>query len=309
MSLEQDIKDRARELGFDAAGITDASPIGREQVEHFHTWLESGCVGSLEYMHGNLQKRIDPSKLLNGARSVIVVALNYKLRADATAAGGAQSASPVGRVAQFAHYEDYHGFIKGLLRELASFVQDRAGGSHRFKLCVDSAPLAEKALAVRAGLGFIGRNHLLIHPQLGPQILLGELLTTAELAPDEPLIGHCADCDLCLKACPTGALRSDGFFDARECISCLTQYEPSPKNGTWLFGCDECLLACPHQQRAPACANRRFTYHAERGLLDLRELIELTPEAFEARFGDSPMRKAGLAILKRNAQICLRNAG
>ncbi len=169
--------------------------------------------------------------------------------------------------------------------------------------------MAEKALAVRAGLGFIGKNHLLIHPQLGPQILLGELITTAALNPDEPSSGDCAGCELCLKACPTGALRRDGFLDARQCISCLTQYDPSPKIGNWLFGCDECLLACPYQQRAPARANRKFVHHAERAQLNLRELIEMTPETFKARFGDSPMYRAGLEAIKRNAKICLRNRG
>jgi len=301
MSLEQDIKHKALELGFDA-GITDASPIGREHAEHLDAWLRSGYAGPMLYMHRNLAKRIDPSKLLDGARSVVVVALSYGLPSAPT------STDLVGRVAQFAQYEDYHAFIKALLRELAGFIQDRAGGSHRFKLCVDSAPLAEKALAVRAGLGFIGKNHLLIHPQLGPQILLGELLTTVELTPDTPAGGSCGDCDLCLKACPTGALRSDGFLDARECISCSTQYEPSPKIGGWLFGCDECLLACPHQRRAPARANQRFMRHPEREQLNLRELIEMTPEEFEAKFVGSPLHKAGIEILQRSAEICLQNA-
>jgi len=309
MSLEQDIKRKALELGFDAVGITDASPIGREHVDHFHAWLASGCAGPLQYMHRNLEKRIDPGRLLDDAKSVIVVALSYKPQVDATAVGWAVPTAPMGRVAQFAQYDDYHGFIKGLLQDLADFTRELVGGSHRFKLCVDSAPLAEKALAVRAGLGFIGKNHLLIHPQLGPQILLGELLTTAEFAPDEPSSGNCDGCDLCLRACPTGALRSDGLLDARECISCLTQHQPSPRIGKWLFGCDECLLVCPHQQRAPVCANRRFTCHAERACVNLRELIELTPEEFAARFGGSPMARAGLDALTRNAEICLRNAG
>jgi len=302
MSLEQDIQHKALQLGFDAVGITDASPIGREHVEHLDAWLRSGYAGPMQYVHRNLEKRIDPSKLLDGAKSVVVVALSYGLPFAPAGTG------LVGRVAQFAQYQDYHGFIKRLLRELVAFILDRAGGSHRFKLCVDSAPLAEKALAVRAGLGFIGKNHLLIHPQLGPQILLGELLTTLELAPDEPTGGSCGDCDLCLKACPTGALRSDGFLDARECISCLTQYDPSPKIGGWLFGCDECLLACPHQRRAPPCVNRQFARHPEREQLNLRELIEMTPEEFDAKFVDSPLHKSGLEILQRSAEICLQNA-
>ncbi|MGE5296077.1 MAG: tRNA epoxyqueuosine(34) reductase QueG, partial [Solirubrobacterales bacterium] len=299
--------EKALELGFDAVGITDASPIGCEHAEHFRAWLESGCAGPLAYMHRNLEKRLDPGRLLDGARSVIVVALNYKPQADATAVGWAPPTAPTGRVAQFAQYEDYHDFIKRLLGNLADFIQARTDGSQRFKRCVDSAPLAEKALAVRAGLGFIGRNHLLIHPQLGPQILLGELITTVRLAPDEPSGGDCGDCDLCHKACPTGALRCDGYLDARECISCLTQYDPSSKIGDWLFGCDECLSACPHQQRAPVCSNREFTPHAERAHVSLRELMEMTSETFQEKFGDSPMHRMGLEAMKRNAEICLHN--
>jgi epoxyqueuosine reductase len=315
MSLEQHIKQKALELGFDAVGITDASPIGREHAEHFQTWLQSGYAGPLAYMHRNLEKRLDPSKLLDDARSVIAVALNYKPRVEAAAVGWApptvssNGGEAIGRVAQFAQYEDYHDFIKRLLQELADFIRRRTDGAQRFKRCVDSAPVAEKALAVRAGLGFIGRNHLLIHPQLGPQILLGELITTAALKPDEPSCGDCAGCELCVKACPTGALRRDGFLDARQCVSCLTQYAPSPKIGNWLFGCDECLLACPYQQRAPALANRSFTQHTERAQLNLRELIEMTPEIFKAKFADSPLYRAGLEAIKRNAEICLRNRG
>lgn len=304
MGLEQDIQQKALELGFDAAGITDASPIGREHVEHFQAWLQSGYAGPMRYMHRNLEKRIDPGKLMDGARSVVVVALNYKPLTTSS-----RAAEPVGRIARYAQYEDYHGFIKSLLRELADFIQSRTDGSQRFRLCVDSAPVAEKALAVRAGLGFIGKNHLLIHPQIGPEILLGGLITTASLEPDEPSDGACAGCDLCLRACPTGALRDDGFLDARECISCLTQYEPSSQIGDWLFGCDECLLACPHQERAPVCANRRIKRYPERAQVNLRELMELKPEAFETGFGDSPMGKAGLEALKCNAEICLKNRG
>lgn len=305
MSLEQDVKRKAIELGFDAVGITDASPIGREHVEHFEAWRQAGCAGPLQYMHRNMDKRADPSALLDGARSVVVVALNYK----PSTVVSIQTREQFGKVAQYAQYEDYHHFIKMLLRELADFVRDEMDATPRFKLCVDSAPVAEKALAARAGLGFIGRNHLLIHPHLGPQILLGELITTATLKPDEPVDNGCAGCDLCLRACPTGALRSDGLLDARRCISCLTQYETSSQIGNWLFGCDECLMACPHQQRAPVRSNRKFKRYAERAELNLRELIEMTPEAFDARFHDSPIWKAGFDALRRNAEICLRNGG
>jgi epoxyqueuosine reductase QueG len=378
MSLEQEIKDKGRELGFDAVGITGASPIGREHVEHLQEWLRRGYAGPMEYMSRNLEKRIDPAQLRKGTQSVIVVALNYKIadcgRANAAAApmdesscadksqisnlkfetaatvgwapptapsgatntpgtiSGPQSQiqnlkcqisnsgfeisdlkseiDPAGRVAAHARYEDYHPFIKSLLRELASFVSVRAGRPDRYKICVDSAPLAEKALAVRAGLGFIGRSHLLIHPHLGPQLLLGELLTTFPLQPDEPNVATCKGCDRCMKACPTGALREDGFLDASRCISCLTQYPspagPAPDTYGWLFGCDECLLACPFHQQAPPHANRQFRFHPDRATLTLQEVLALDAGTFHAKFADSPIHRLGLAPLQQTARTCLQ---
>jgi len=307
MSLEQQIKDQALALGFDAVGITDTAPIGAEHVEHLERWLRSGCAGRMEYMHRNLEKRLHPAHLRKGAKSVIVVALNYR-PTPAQDAGGATSTG-TGRVALYAQYEEYHLFIKALLRELAGFICMRTRQQDRFKICVDSAPAAEKALAARAGLGFIGKNHLLIHPQLGPQILLGELLTGVPLQPDQPAEGACLGCNRCLEACPTGALRPDGLLDATRCTSYLTQYGPEDapigSTGDWLFGCDECLCVCPFHEKAPACANRRFRFYPERAKLSLQDLLELTPETFEARFHDSPLRRLGLDGIRCNARRCL----
>jgi epoxyqueuosine reductase len=314
MGLEQEIKEKGRELGFDAVGITDASPIGSPHVEHLREWLRRGYAGPMDYMHRNLEKRIDPAQLRKGAKSVIVVALNYKTTDSASDPASEFlrlecEIDPTGKVAAYAQYEDYHAFLKSLLRELASFLSVRTGRPDRYKICVDSAPLAEKALAVRAGLGFIGRNHLLIHPQLGPQVLLGELITTLPLQPDEPHEGTCQNCDRCLKACPTGALRPDGFLDAGRCISCLTQYPspagPAPDTHDWLFGCDECLFACPFDYESPRRANRQFKHHPDRAWLDLREVLALDPQTFEARFADSPLHRLGLAPLQRTTRFCL----
>lgn len=334
MSMEQEIKDKALALGFDAVGITDASPVGAEHIAHFEAWLSSGCAGRMEYLHRNLEKRVHPAALLSGARSVIAVALAYKPPAPAPAVRWASPTIPTvpgetyGKVAQYAQYEDYHPFIRALLGELAMFIRAKMDGAQEFKICVDAAPLAEKALAVRAGLGFIGKNHLLIHPRLGPEILLGEIVTTVGLHPDTPTGGSCAGCDRCVQACPTGALRPDGLLDARRCISYLTQYgspeegnegmveyrsnggnatQPTDSARSWLFGCDECLLACPFQQSAPARANQRFQWYAERARLIVQEVLELSTEEFEARFHDSPVRRIGLAKLQRNARDYLQS--
>jgi epoxyqueuosine reductase len=307
MSLEQKIKDQALALGFDAAGITDAAPLGRGHVEHFEAWLRAGCAGRMEYMHRDLGKRVDPAQFLDGAQSVIVVALSYKPRTENIEP--APAATPTGKVAQYAQYEDYHPFMKSLLRELAGFMEHVAGQRHEYRICVDSAPVAEKALAARAGLGFIGRHHLLIHPTLGPQILLGEILTTLSLHPDEPGSGTCRNCQACTNACPTGALRADGLLDARRCISYRTQYEskddPVRDTAGWVFGCDECLRACPLGRSAPPRANRHFKHYPERARLNLRDLLDLTAADFEARFHDSPIRRPGLETLQHNARACL----
>jgi epoxyqueuosine reductase len=310
MRLEQEIKDKALAVGFDAAGITDAASLGREHVEHFKAWLRAGYAGRMQYMHRNFEKRIYPAQFLDKAQSAIVVALAYKPRTENVPPES--PTEPIGKVAQYAQYEDYHSFMRSLLRELVDLLRPKTGSGHRFRICVDSAPLAEKALAVRAGLGFIGRHHLLIHPRLGPQILLGEIITTLSLRPDGPLGGTCLDCRACVKACPTGALQPDGFLDARRCISYRTQYEtPEDAVGStagWLFGCDECLLACPFVKSAPPRANHRFRHDPTRACLNLRELLDLTPVALEARFRGSPIKGRGLEMLQPHARACLQSA-
>lgn len=310
MTMESDIKQKALELGFDAVGITDASAIDADQADHLSAWLDAGFAGQMQYMHRNFKKRTDPSQLLKGAQSVIVVALNYKLPERRT--NTADAPGPSGRVARYALYEDYHPFMKRLLRKLAESV---ATADARFKICVDSAPLAERALAVRAGLGFVGKNHMLINPALGPEIFLGEILTTVKLKPDKPIPGQCSRCSKCLDACPTGALRSDGFFDATRCVSYLTiehkghiNSEQAAGIGARLFGCDECVKACPYRENAPAAANDRIKFYPERAELGLDHILDLNAEAFEREFADSPIKRLGLDRLKRNARICAENA-
>jgi len=312
MSLSQDIKHKTIELGFDLLGVTDASPIDAEQAEIFAEWLKSGFAGQMDYMHRNLQKRLDPARLLENAQSVIVVGLNYtppKHKPEPP-----EAAAPTGRVAGCAQYEDYHSFIKERLYKLLDFIKLLAGAGVMSKICVDSVPLAERALAVRAGLGFIGKNHMLIHPELGCRIFLGEIVTDLKLPPDAPVAGDCAGCRKCLDACPTGALMPDGQFNAGVCINYLTiEYKglippgPAGKIGDRLFGCEECIVACPYQQNAPACKNKQFKFYRDRARIDLQDILSLSAESFEAKFAESPVKRVGLDGLKRNARICLAN--
>lgn len=305
MKIEPYIKTTAHSLGFDLVGITTANPINPAHRDHLDQWLASGCGDPLPYMHKNLDKRVNPAALLPGARSVICVGLRYnQLDSD-----------PAAKIASYALHEDYHPFIKERLYQLAAAIDQQLGKSARwkFKAAVDSVPLAEKSLAQRAGLGFIGRNHLLIHPQYGGSILLGELVTTLDLQPDEPMKTNCGNCDRCVRVCPTGALRPDGLLDTRRCLSCLTQYEfpgplfpnPTQPAAAWLFGCDACLAACPYTQQAVPASGDDFKPIPIHKKISPREVLSWDENTFQKFFSGSCIRQIGLAKLKKNAQRCL----
>ncbi|MFB0553343.1 MAG: tRNA epoxyqueuosine(34) reductase QueG [Phycisphaerae bacterium] len=310
MSLSQEIKRKALELGFDLIGITDASPLNTEQLEMFTGWLKSGYAGQMSYLHSNFEKRTQPARLLAKAQSIICVGLNYK----PPTLKQPESSAPMGKIANYAQYEDYHPFIKGQLHKLTEFIISVTSRGLKFKICVDSAPLAERTLAARAGLGFIGKNRMLINPKLGPQIFLGEIIMTLKLPTDELITNNCSNCDKCISTCPTRALMPDGRFDANKCINYLTiEYKGrilpdlAKKIANRLFGCDDCVLACPYQEDAPVCKNKQFKLYSNRAKLDLSWILNLTQQDFDTEFADSTIRRTGLDRLKRNARICLDN--
>jgi epoxyqueuosine reductase len=312
MSLEDDIKKKAIELGFDLVGITDASSIDARQVELFTAWLNSGFAGQMNYMHKNLNRRFNPAEFLDNARSIIVVGLNYKTPKQKLTP--LLQKNPTGKIVSYAQYEDYHPFIEKLLHELIDFIETKTAQEIRYKICIDSSPLAERALAVRAGLGFVGKNHMLINPKLGCQIFLGEIITSLKLLPDKPVSKDCADCNKCIEVCPTEALRTDGQFDANKCINYLSiEYkgditpELSKKIDNCLFGCEECIITCPYHKSAPPCQNKKFKFYPDRTEYILKEILNLTTETFENKFCDSVINRLGLERLKRNALICLAN--
>lgn len=326
MGLEKDIKLKAYRLGFDLVGITDSRPVVGGYQRLLKNWLKDGFAGEMNYMHRNFEKRINPAKLLQNAQSVICLGLSYKPEKfnNSNFAGGEYA----GQVAHYACYEDYHKFIKKQLRKLVSFIENKVAESFKFKICVDSAPLAERAIAERAGLGFIGKNHMLINPRLGPQIFLAEILTTLKLKKDksryagknqtdfsERFTGtKCSECNRCIDACPTGALKPDGRFDAAKCISYLTiehkgkiPADKTEKIGTRLFGCGLCILACPYWEKAPVRGNHKMKFYPQRMKINLRHILSLSGKDFKTEFADSPIKRAGLETMKRNAKICMKN--
>ena len=310
MSLTNNIKCKAIESGFDLVGITDALSIDIERIEKFRSWLDAGMAGHMEYLHRDIEKRFNPAELVQNARSVIVVGLNFKPPEH-------PSINPTdekGKIVSYARYEDYHTFIRKKLLELVEFIKSAASEKMQYKIFVDSSILAERSLAVKAGLGFIGKNQMLINPELGCQIFLGEIITDLKLQPDKSFERNCSTCSLCIEACPTGALRNDGQFDARKCINYLTiEYknqippELARKFNNRLFGCEDCILVCPYHQKAPVCKNKEFKYYPDRAELNLQEVLELSEKSFGKKFFDSTIKRTGLERLQRNARICLKN--
>jgi len=308
MDLSNAIKQQGLRFGFDLVGITTAQAVGPEDTSYLKDWLSDGCPDELQYMHRNIDIRSDPAKLLPSAQSVICVGLNYK--PPKTATGNTQAR--LARIANFALYEDYHTFIKKQLYKLCDFIKDEITPKEAaFKVCVDTAPILERAMAQRAGIGFIGKNHFLIHPQLGLQLLLGEIVTDLKLPADTPMTNKCPDCNKCVRGCPTGALAGNGSFDGRKCISFLNQYSSEPTSqqakSEFVFGCDECILSCPFNINAPQRTNGDFKFFPESATLSPAEIINWSQSDFDKYFAGSPVERLGLERLKSNAKACLKN--
>jgi epoxyqueuosine reductase len=303
-TIEDEIKQKAKLSGFDLVGITSAEPVDSAQIEHFKKWLAAGCYGTMSWLGKNIDKRFNPALLLDNAKSVICTALNYKTLNHSK------------YIASYALYQDYT-FIKKKLLELADFIKDKTSKNISFKICAGAVPLAERVFAIRAGLGFVGQNQLLANPQIGSFLLLGELITSLPLKPDKPIQkkDFCKGCRQCLDACPTGAISKDKFFDARKCISYLTiehkgriPKELRPKINSHIFGCERCIIACPYNEKTPICENKDFVLSKERQKISPEGILKFSQKDFDALFANSPVSRAGLRKLKRNALICVKNA-
>ena len=290
------IKDVAAEVGFDMCGITRAHNFDAEE-RFFTQWLERGMHGGLTYLERNIDKRFAPSVLVPGARSVIVCAVAYKN----TFSIPANTTSDSPKIASYAVSCDYHDTIKYMLRLMTDRLQ-QLFGHFAFRTFVDSAPLAEKLLAADAGLGFIGRNKLLVSPRFGSYVLLGEIVS--ELEPDVcdvPYTGSgCGNCRRCEQGCPAGALTPAGL-DAGRCISRLTvEHNASSAVGCygWIFGCDECQRVCPYNASTPLCNNRLFEPIVDPQAFSREAWLAMSEQQFAQIFGQTPMARSNLAKIK-----------
>ena len=310
MDITPAIKQKSLELGFDLVGITSAEPIYAEHAKNLCDWVDKGFFAAMGYMARNLEKRIDPAKLFENPATVICVGLIYKPDNNLKAPDNKSS-----RVSDYAVYNDYHDYIKSRLNRLADYIHQSASPKKiRTKVCVDTAPVAERSLAARAGLGFIGKNHMLINPDFGVEIFLGEIITDLELTTDNKFKTDCSQCTKCLDACPTGALSPDGTFDANKCVSYLTieHKDEIPKAlaakiGNSLYGCDICVKVCPYHKTAPTIKNSRLTRRYKNTWLDPVEILKWDQQTFDEHFAQTPVERIGLDRLKRNAKICLNN--
>ena len=306
MRLEECIKEQAHAAGFELAGIASAGPA--DGFEHLQSWLAHGFAGSMDYMARHEELRRHPQSVLPTVRSVLMVGMNY------LPMGTDPATEHQGQVARYAHGLDYHDVLCARLNELLHWIQDKVPGTQG-RGVVDTAPLLERDFARRAGLGWFGKNTMLIHKKLGSYFFLGALLLDLNLEPDEPFSAdHCGTCTACLDACPTVAFPSPHVLDARRCISYLTIELRGPiptelrePTGQWVFGCDICQEVCPWNRKAPPSAEPAWRTRPDLQALDLLEIMGLDEEAFRQRFKGTALFRAKRGGLLRNAAIVLGN--
>lgn len=298
LALKELLRAQALSLGFELFGVADALP--HERSARLEEWLRAGMHAGMGWMERDTERRRDPRLVLDGARSVILVGLNYKMPRPARR----------GEVSTYALGGDYHKLVVGRLKHLCETLRAHGGENRPY---ADTGPLMEKPLAELAGLGWQGRHTCVVNERMGAFFFLGCIVTTLALPPDAPAANRCGKCRRCLGACPTGALGEGGALDSRLCLSYLTiehrgaiPEELRPLMGGRLFGCDSCLAACPWNRAAPDSREARF---APRPLADPAQIVLWTSVQFEQATSGSAIKRAGLQGLRRNACIVLGNTG
>jgi epoxyqueuosine reductase len=300
----------ARRAGFDAIAVTapDAIPLAPARLAEF---VADGFHGSMDWIAETIARRSEPSTLWPEVRSIIVLAMNYGPDHDPR---GVLAKRNRGAISVYARNRDYHEVMKGRLKEIAGKIVSRAGGD--VKVFVDTAPVMEKPLAEAAGLGWQGKHTNLVSREHGSWLFLGTIFTTAELVPDRAEIDHCGSCRACLDACPTDAFPAPYRLDARRCISYLTIENKGPiphefreRIGNRIYGCDDCLAACPWNKFAQAASEAKLAARDDLREPALAELLRLDDAAFRAFFSGSPIKRIGRDRFVRNVLIAAGNSG
>lgn len=302
-SPKEEIAARAKALGFDSCRVAKASEPAH--ADEFRAWLREGAAGEMQWMERGAEKRCNPQEVLPGARSVIIVALNYWQ--------GAETAPRTpGRIARYAWGDDYHEVMRGKLEQLSAFLTEFGGTQ---KCYVDTGPILERDHAAEAGVGWHGKSTMLIDPKLGTWFFLGEILTTLDLPADQPQPPRCGSCQRCIIACPTGAITEPHRLDARRCISYLTielkgsiPLKLRPLIGDRIYGCDDCLEACPWNRFAAASHEAAFAAGPAMGMR-LRDYLALDDAAFRGLFRRSPIKRIKRRGFLRNVCVALGNVG
>lgn len=289
----------AHQLGFQHIGISKAGFL-EEEAARLEAWLLKGYQGKMQYMENNFDKRLDPTRLVEGAKSVISLSYNYytdQRQNDANAP----------KIAQYALGKDYHFILKDKLKLLMQYINDEIGEVNG-RIFVDSAPVLERTWAAKSGMGWIGKNSMLINKQVGSFFFLAELIIDLELTADSPIKDYCGTCQRCIDACPTNAIIGDKTIDASRCISYFTielkdALLPQDMNGkfdNWMFGCDICQDVCPWNRFAKPHQEPAFEPNPQLLNMTQREWTDITEEIFAQIFKQSPVKRTKFAGLKRN---------
>ena len=296
------LKNTAQQLGFSFVGVSKAEFMELE-ARRLEAWLNKGFHGHMGYMERNFDKRVDPTKLVPGSKSVVSLLYNYHTTAS-------QTDPDAPKISKYAYGKDYHYVIKDKLKNLVNILQEEVG-EIQGRVFVDSAPVLERDWAKRSGIGWVGKNTMLIHPKAGSYFFLAELIIDLELVPDGPMKDYCGTCRRCIDACPTDAISPNGYFmDGSKCISYLTielkeaiPDEFKGKMENWMFGCDICQEVCPWNRFSKSHNEPAFEPHPDLLELKKEDWLELTEEVFKTIFKGSAVKRTKFAGLQRNIKF------
>ena len=307
IDLTRQIRNQARQLGFDAVGCASAEAIAGQR---FDEWIERGYHGEMGYLARNRKKRLDPSEIVPNARSVLCLALNYRHDYELP-----YQSPECGVVSRYASGDDYHEVLKKRLQQLLSYIQQLSPGAQG-RYYVDTGPVLDKHWASQSGLGWLGKHTNLLSREAGSWFFLGEILLDIELDYDQPGWDFCGSCTRCIEACPTGAIVDEYLLDSRRCISYLSielrneiPEEFRQPMGNLVFGCDICQDVCPWNRKAPLSSLAEFAPREINRAPDLRRLSRLTQEDFSREYSKSPIKRTKWRGLMRNVAVAMGNSG